>query len=418
MLRPIRALHPPFYIPKGALLVGGAVRDLLLGRRPLDLDFLAEDPEGIAQKTAQELGGRAFPLSEERGQYRVAVQGMTLDFAPLPKRLEEDLLGRDFRINALVLVKGIALGLPKVEEDLEKRRLEPVREENLYQDSLRSLRGVRLSVTLGLGLGKEARAALARHAVHLLAHPEEKPAPERVESELTRILLSPRAAYGVWLMERLGLLEVYLEELAETRGIDRLGRHFLDVFHHSLSVLFHLTWLYPKAPLELRLAALLHDVGKAKTQAWDEGKKRYRRESAKLAEALLLRLRFPKRTVKRVTTLILAHMHPLPQTPRLERRFFLRYKDLLPDLLYLQAADRFGRKEGEAEGWAFLELAKRFLQEPPPRKPLLSGEEVMALLSLHPGPEVGRVLNGLLLAQAEGRVKNREDALAFLEKLK
>jgi poly(A) polymerase len=395
------------------------VRDLLLGRRPTDLDLLAKDPEKAAQEAAFRLSGRLFPLDEERRLYRVVTpRRLTLDFAPL-EDLEEDLLSRDFRLNALALSGRLVLGPFGAREDLKGRRLEPVREENLYQDHLRSLRGVRLSTTLGLGLGPGARAALARHARHLQAHPEDRPAPERVGSELERLLLSPRAAHGFLLMDRLGLLEVYLPELARTRGVPQLGRHFLDVLDHSLSVLFHLLWLYPQAPLALRLAALLHDLGKATTGVWDEEKGRYRflgheKESARLAEVLLLRLRFPKKVVERVKALVLAHMHAPPSTPRGLRRFFLRRSDLLPDLLYLQAADRLARLEGEREAWALLELAEAFRTAPPPSRPLLSGEEVMALLGLSPGPEVGRALRRLLLAQAEGRVTSKEEARAFL----
>ena len=419
MLRPVGTLHPPLYIPQKAVLVGGAVRDLLLGRKPLDLDLLAKDPKGQAEEAASRLGGRFFPLDEERGLYRVVAGGLTLDFAPLLD-LEKDLLSRDFRLNAMALVNGVVLGPFGVERDLKERRLQVIREENLYQDSLRSLRGVRLAVTLGLGLGPASREMLKRHAHHLQAHPEAQPAPERVQSELERILLSPRAAYGFWLMERLGLLQVYLPELARTKRVEQLGRHFLDVFDHSLCVLFHLLFLKPDAPLALRLAALLHDLGKATTQSWDEVKGRYRflgheRESARLAEALLLRLRFPKKIVERTEALILAHMH-LP-SPKAKRRFFLKHKDLLPDLLYLQAADRLARMGGEAEAAPLLELAEEFLTAPPPQKPLLTGEEVMALLGLSPGPEVGRALRRLLLAQAEGKVKSKEEAEAFLKGL-
>jgi len=421
MLRPIGTLHPPLYIPEGTILVGGAVRDLLLGRRPLDLDLLAKDPERSAQEAALHLSGQAFPLDEERRLYRVVARGLTLDFAPL-EDLEKDLLSRDFRLNALALVGNLVLGPLGAAEDLRKRRLEPVREENLYQDALRSLRGVRLAVTLSLGLGPNARGMLLKHAQHLQAHPEAHPAPERVQAELEKILLSSRAAYGFWLLKRLGLLQVYLPELAETQGVKQLGRHFLGVFDHSLSVLFHLLWLYPRAPLALRLAALFHDLGKALTQTWDAAQARYRfpgheREGARLAETLLVRLRFPKKVVERTKALILAHMHPFPPTPRAKQRFFLKHQDLLPDLLYLQAADRLARQKGEAEAWALQGLIQEFHAKPPPRKPLLSGEEVMALLGLPPGPAVGRALRQLLLAQAEGRVKDKEEAMDFLRGL-
>ena len=200
----------PFYTPKDAFPVGGAVRDLLLGRRPTDLDYAALDPEKAAEEAKRRLGGSLFPLDPKRGHYRLVVGERTLDFTPLEGRLEEDLLRRDYRVNALLWKGGAVFGLKGVEEDLRRRLLVPVREENLYQDHLRSLRGVRLAATLGFGLPRRTREALGRHARFLQAHPEALPARERVKEELARLLLSPRAAFGLRLLERVGLLGVHL----------------------------------------------------------------------------------------------------------------------------------------------------------------------------------------------------------------
>lgn len=149
--------------------------------------------------------------------------GRTLDFIPLEGSPEEDLLRRDYRMNALLWRRGAVFGLRGVEEDLRRRVLVPVREENLYQDHLRSLRGVRLAASLGLGLPQESRRALARHARFLQAHPEALPARERVKEELLGLLLSPRAAFGLRLLQRVGLLGVYLPELALLVGLEQGG---------------------------------------------------------------------------------------------------------------------------------------------------------------------------------------------------
>lgn len=399
--------------------MGGAVRDLLLGRRPSDLDFVAEDPERAAEEARRRYGGTLLPLDPKRGQYRLVAGGLVLDFAPLEGSPEEDLLRRDYRVNALLWLRGKVFGLPGTAQDLEKRLLVPVREANLYQDHLRSLRGVRLAGTLGLGLPEATRKALARHARFLQAHPEAFPARERVREEISRLLLSPRPAFGLHALERTGLLGVFLPELALLVGLPQGGVHHLCAWRHTLSVVFHLLWLWPKAPLEARLAALYHDAGKPLTRRFDPEVGRFRflghaEVGAEMARAALSWLRFPKDGVERVQALVRRHMDRPPEERKALRRFLLKRRELLPDLLYLMAADRLGARGVEGEAWTLLENFQNALEEPLPTKPLLSGEEVMTLLRLSPGPEVGRALAALLEAQAEGRVTTLEEARAFL----
>ncbi len=399
--------------------MGGAVRDLLLGRRPLDLDFAALDPQKAAEEARARYGGTLFPLDPERGHYRLVAGALTLDFTPLEGSLEEDLKRRDYRVNALLWLKGKVFGLPGAEEDLRRRLLVPVREENLYADPLRSLRGVRLAATLGLGLPQKTREALARHARFLRENPSALPARERVREELERLLLCQRAPFGLHLLERTGLLGVYLPELTLLVGLHQGGVHHLPAWEHTLSVLFHLLWLFPEAPLEARLAALYHDAGKPLTRRYDPEVGRYRflghaEVGAEMAKAALSWLRFPKEVVERAAHLVRRHMDRLPEEPKALRRFYFKRKDLLPALPYLMAADRLSARGVEAEAWGVLEAYREALKEPLPERPLLSGEEVMALLGLKPGPLVGEALKALLEAQAEGSVKTQEEALRFL----
>ncbi len=395
------------------------MRDLLLGKGPpRELDFLAPDPQRAAREAQEALGGVLFPLDPERGYFRVVGGRLTLDFTPLEGPLEEDLWRRDFRLNALVHFRGRFWGLRGAEEDLRQRVLVPVAEANLLQDPLRGLRGVRLAAELGLGLPPRTREALREVARHLEAHPEALPAEERVGEELRRLLLSPKAAWGLGVLEETGLLRAFLPELRFLPGLEQGGVHHLEAFRHTLSVLFHLQWLWPKAPLEARLAALFHDVGKPLVRRFDREKGRYRflghaEVGAGATKAALTWLRFSRATVEKVAALVGRHMDHPPQGGEV-RRFLLRRQDLLPDLLYLMAADRLATREGEGEAWKVLGLLKALEANPLPTRPLLSGEEVMALLGLPPGPKVGEALRALLEAQAEGRVKTPEEARAFL----
>lgn len=399
--------------------MGGALRDLLLGKRPWDLDFAALDPQKAAEEARARYGGTLFPLDPLRGHYRLVAGELTLDFTPLEGSPEEDLRRRDYRVNALLWLKGKVFGLPGAEEDFRKRLLVPVREENLYADPLRSLRGVRLAATLGLGLPPGTKRALARHARFLRENPSALPARERVREELTRLLLCQRAPFGLHLLERTGLLGVYLPELALLVGLHQGGVHHLPAWEHTLSVLSHLLWLWPEAPLEPRLAALYHDAGKPLTRRYDPEVGRYRflghaEVGAEMARASLFWLRFPKEVVERAALLVRRHMDRPPEEPKALRRFYFKRKDLLPALPYLMAADRLSARGVEAEAWAVLEAYQEALKEPLPERPLLSGEEVLALLGLRPGPEVGEALRVLLEAQAEGRVRTREEAQALL----
>src|SRR2546421_2387676 len=150
-----------------AWVVGGAVRDGLLGRELLDLDIAVRDPKRAARAYAKRSGGAPFPLSERHGAWRVALDdGRTVDFTPLPGSVEDDLATRNFTINAIA--RPLAGGEPVDpfggQEDLEARRLRAVRESVFEDDPLRLLRAVRLEDELDLRLDEETEALLREHA--------------------------------------------------------------------------------------------------------------------------------------------------------------------------------------------------------------------------------------------------------------
>jgi hypothetical protein len=186
-----------------AWIVGGAVRDELLGRELVDLDIAVRQPKQAARAYAQRSGGSPFPLSERHGAWRVALEdGRTVDFTPLPGSVEDDLATRDFTINAIA--RPLAGGEPVDpfggQEDLEARRLRAVRESVFEDDPLRLLRAVRLEDELDLQLDEETETLVREHA-RLVT----RPAGERILAELRR--LSPggyRRLDGLGLLEPLG----------------------------------------------------------------------------------------------------------------------------------------------------------------------------------------------------------------------
>ncbi|SEJ79971.1 poly(A) polymerase [Deinococcus reticulitermitis] len=418
---------PPF--PPGAVLVGGAVRDWLRGRLPVDFDWAVPEPEAGARGLAAATGGRAFALDEERGYWRVHAPGnVQHDFVPLPADLNDDLRRRDFTVNALALTaSGGVIDPLGGQRDLKRRVLRMVSEENLRADPLRVWRAARFMTTLGLTPEPRTEAAVRAVTGELRAGALPLPAPERVRDEVHALLAHPEAARGVLVLDDLGLLALTVPELLEAKGIEQGGFHHLDVFGHSVEALHQLLARRPDADLVLRWATLLHDVGKARTLARDPqtGRRTFHghdKVGAELTAAILTRLRLPGEDVRRAAALVRAHMVPLPAGEKEARRFVHRRRELLPDLLSLMLADREaarGPSSSPASRHAYALGMERVLaaltEQPSAPPPLLTGEEVMALLNLGPGPRVGAALRALAEARAVGEVASAQEARAFVE---
>lgn len=414
--------------PVGGTLVGGAVRNALLGRPGADTDWLVPDPQVSARQLAEALEGSAFPLDEARGAYRVVTSGRTFDLSPLTGSLADNLAARDYTVNALAVTPDGTLIDPFGGRcDLARKQLRMLSPTALTADPLRPLRGVRLAVELGFGLEPATRQVITSHATAQVCGAAPLPAWERVTEELGRIVMSARAADGIALLAALGLLEVYLPELAQTRGVEQRGCHHLEVFEHSAEALRQLLIRFPEADLALRWAALLHDIGKPATKSYDEAGRYYHfyghdRLGSRLAQEVLTRLRAPHGVALRVAKLVRYHMLPLPKGERAARRFVHRRRDILPDLLKLMIADREAARGPLASDRAreayrlALGRVLAIMAEPGPEKPLLDGHEVMALLSLKPGPRVGEAVRFIQEAQAVGDVRTREDAEAALRR--
>ncbi|MEF2280361.1 HD domain-containing protein [Deinococcus sp. YIM 134068] len=417
---------PPF--PPGALLVGGAARDWLRGVAPKDFDWATPDPEGAARALAGEVGGSAFPLDEERGYWRVhAPDGVQHDLVPLPDDVTDDLRRRDFTVNALALTAaGQVIDPTGGRADLRARRLRMVSAANLWDDPLRAWRAVRFEVTLGFRLEAGTGAAVREVAAELAAGQLPMPAPERTRDEMHALLGHPDAARGVLRLEALGLLALTLPELREGSGVTQGGFHHLDVFGHGVEALHQLLARFPDASLPLRWATLLHDVGKPRAQGVNPRSGRttfydHDKLGAALTGQILTRLRLPSAQVERAAALVRAHMAPLPADEREARRFVHRRRDLLPDLLRLMLADREAARGPDshpairhAYAAAFARVLAALEERPTAPPPLLTGEDVMKLLGIPPGPAVGQALREVAEAQALGEVNSSEEARALL----
>jgi poly(A) polymerase len=423
-------------IPQSGYLVGGAVRDALLGKAFDDVDWLVVDPERMARQTAHELGGSAFPLDIERGVWRVMVGEITRDYIRLETDLEPNLRERDFTLNAIAVnSEGEIIDPLEGQKDLQSKIIRMVSAANLHADPLRCLRAVRFATQLNFKIDAETERTI-RDAVKLQqAKHLELPAWERIKEELEKIILSERAGFGFKMLEGLGMVGLYLPELAEGRNVTQGSLHHLDVLKHSFEALHQLVGHFPDADVALRWATLLHDVGKPRTKQDEDFNISFHGHAelgGEMAEGLLSRLRYSTEVVGRVKNLVHYHMIPLPhkrsqargEDERLGkevRRFVHRRRELLPDLLKLMLADREAARgkhasEGARQNYRLaMGRILKVLEEAPPKPPLLTGNDVMKLLSLLPGPKVGEALELLREAEAVGDATTREEAEALLK---
>ena len=425
-------------------LVGGPVRDVFLGQRPGDLDLttnatpeqVLEMTEGWADRTwtvgiafgtvGLRKGNSVFEITTYRSeQYGRTSRKPAVQYG---RSLEEDLGRRDFTINAM------AARLPGYEFTDPYRGFDALREKVLRtpgppeqsfgDDPLRILRAARFAAKLGFTIAPEVRAAMTDQAGRLGIV-----SAERITSELTKLMLAPDPALGVDVLVQTGVADQVLPEVSRLRmEADEHHRH-KDVYQHSLTVLrqaIELEPLYgldgdPAVQLTVRLAALLHDIGKPKTRTLlPDGRVAFHLHEvvgAKMTRRRLTALRFPNDVVRDVSRLVELHLrfHGYGEgewTDSAVRRYVRDAGTLLRQLHVLTRADCTTRNRAKAarlsRAYDGLEerIAELSEQEELARiRPELDGNEIMAILGVPPGPVVGKARDFLLeLRIAEGEL--------------
>ena len=395
-------------------VVGGSVRDVLIGREPIDWDLatdarpdrmLALLPGAVYENAfgtvAVRREGRPYELTTFRSDHEYA------DFrrphrVEFGEALEDDLARRDFTVNAMAWGYRRGAADPALLDphggrtDAAGRILRAVGDPGarFSEDALRMLRAIRLATTLEFEIEPATLAAIHRHAglaVHLSG--------ERIAGELDRLLAAPRPSRGLRLLEETGLLGALIPELAAQRGVPQNKTPGEDLWDHTLRTV-------DAAPADrpvLRLAALLHDVAKPETLAHGRFLG-HDAIGADRAQEILRRLRYPKPVVERVAQLVRQHMFssdPAASDAAI-RRFIARIgRPALDELLDLRAADNVGSgREAGAGGLA--ELRRRVAEQLEAEVALdrgdlaIDGNDLIAELGLAPGPRLGRVLDELL----------------------
>jgi tRNA nucleotidyltransferase/poly(A) polymerase len=441
-----------------AWLVGGAVRDRLLGREVQDLDIvIAGDVRAAARHLALTAGGPTFELSDAFGAWRIMdpARHWQVDLTPLREpSIEDDLALRDFTINAIAepLLGGPLIDPHEGRQDLAARRLRMVSPEALAADPLRVLRLARLACELGLEAEPATVEAARGHAAGIASVSQ-----ERVFAELRRILGADEALRGLAWMDDLALTPVVLPELDAQRGVEQTPYHHRDVHGHTLEVLQAVIDLErdPAAVLgedfaepvravlaepladgltrgaALRLGALFHDAAKPATRIVLEGDRvgfpGHDVQGAEMTRAALTRLRASERLRAHVAALTLHHLrlgflvHERPLSRRDVFRYLTTCEPVEVDVTLLSVADRLatrGRKAEEAIA-SHLELAGELLEAAlewraaGPREPVVRGDVLARALDLRPGPELGRLLEEIAEARYAGEIVTAQDAIEF-----
>ena len=449
----------------GSWIVGGALRDELLGREVTDIDIAVEgDPERAARELAAELRGPVFRLSEAFGAWRVVDRrgGRVYDFAPLQgATIEEDLRKRDFTVNAMARAAGeggAAAATPGSgalidplggRADLDSRTLRVLGPEAYESDPLRPLRLARLAAELGFEPDEETERLTAAAAPRVPAA-----SGERIFAELRRLVMAPGAVAGLALADRLGLLGAVLPELADLHDIDQSHYHHKDVYGHTLEVFERLIELEREATGELRevlerpladeltrgealrFGALLHDIGKPATHdVREDGRVTFMghdRLGEEMVRAVCRRLRTSERLSRFLEGITRHHLvlgflvHEGPLDRRAVYRYLKRTSPVEVEVTLLSCADRLATRGKNAERAidAHLELARELMpaalewrRHGPPRLPL-RGDELAAELGIEPGPELGRLLAALEEAVYAGEVADRAQAVELARRLR
>ncbi|MWV59330.1 CCA tRNA nucleotidyltransferase [Rathayibacter sp. VKM Ac-2754] len=428
-------------------LVGGPVRDAFLGHGVHDLDFTTSArPDDIVAVVAP-IAEAHWDIGRAFGTIGARVAGETVEITTYRSdsydgvsrkpevefgdSLEGDLVRRDFTVNAM------ALRLPEVVlvdpsggvEDLlaERLRTPSPAEQSFGDDPLRMLRGARFTSQLGFRTTDEVEWAMAELAGRI-----EDVSAERVQEELRKLLATPAPRAGLELLVDTGLAGYFLPELPALRLEQDEHHHHKDVYVHSLTVLEQAIELeeerHPGAAPDvvLRLAALLHDIGKPATRRLEPGGvvSFYHHDvvGSKLATRRLRSLKFDKQTITEVSRLIELHLRFFGYTEgawtdSAVRRYVTDAGPLLERLHILTRADVTTRNRRKAERLAhayddlehrIAELAEK--EELASKRPDLDGTRIMEILSLRPGPEVGQAYRFLLELRLEEGPLGEEEA--------
>lgn len=434
-----------------AYIVGGAVRDLLMGKELYDWDFTTNaTPEevlsvfkkneayytndfGMVGIPNENEGERPYEITTFRTEYGYS-DSRRPDEIHWGQNLEEDLQRRDFTINAMALnlinskspkkknndeVEVELIDPYNGQKDLESKIIRAVGnpQERFNEDALRMMRAVRIASELGFEIEENTKNAIIKHSrkIHKISG-------ERIRDELLKILASQNPYHGIKIFREVGLLKEVLPEFEKCFGVEQKspGRHHIyDVGTHSMLSLKYVA--ERNSDPIVRLATLLHDIGKPKTcKKLDSGIITFYNHEVvggRMVKIIAKRLKMSKKQSEKFYILVRHHLFTVNenQTDSAIRRFIRKVGiENVPDMLDLRIGDRLGGGATETS-WRLEEFKKRLIEVQ--KQPFtvhdlkISGNDVMNILHLKPGPEVGEALDSLFKKVEDKKIPNEKDAL-------
>lgn len=437
-------------------LVGGAVRDFLLGKRTYDRDLIVldEDARAFAVELSKFLDATFVPLDEENKIYRLVMSDKInyIDVTnPIENSLERDLMRRDLTINSIAVnlktfeVIDLCGGIT----DLQHGVLDCINVQNFEDDPLRLLRVYRFQALYGFELSHQVIEAACKYSDMVV-----KPAQERITCEIIKLFSGPFAYKALLNMDKTWILEKIFPFVKELKQVPKNTHHHLDLFHHSIETVKQLSGIYANSSPEikehmnridfggasriahLKLAAFMHDIGKFSTWTIEEDTGRHRfikhdDVGAKMTYQLLKRMSFSNKQIDYIASMVKNHIYPsqVVASPEVNDKVMMRYIRKMSnnsiDNILLAQADRLSAR-GEAVTDEIVEnninnlnrlmqfyLDVRDTLEPLPK--LLDGKEVMQILNIPPSPKLGVIMDALHEAQISGDVVDKNMAIEFIK---
>ncbi len=433
-------------------VVGGYVRDLLLGTEVQDIDILVMgDGIGFARGVAADLGIASVVTYDRFGTAMVPLPEGKLEFVGArkerynessrnpevtPATLEEDLARRDFTVNALAVSLNAERfgelqdphgGVRDLEARILRTPLEPA--QTFDDDPLRMMRVVRFASQLGFAVQPGVLNAVEemRDRIRIVSQ-------ERVSDELLKLLRSPKPSIGLVLMFQTGLLHLIFPEIAQMAGVDqRKDHHHKDVFRHTCTVVDNIAQTTDN--VWLRFVALVHDIAKPRTKAYQEGTgwtfHGHEEIGARMMKKIFQRLRLPHGPLSYVEKLVRLHLRPMVLvdevvTDSAVRRLMFEAGPDIDDLMKLCRADITSKNPAlVARYLRNYEIVMEKIREVEEKdrmrnwEPPVKGEEIMAVCGIPPGRTVGILKQAIEEAILDGRIPNEHDAaLAYLHSIK
>jgi poly(A) polymerase len=426
-----------------AFVIGGYVRDAVMGRECMDIDVVSEySGVALAEKVAQSLGVKKISVFKNFGTAHFRFEGYDVEFVGARKEsyrrgsrkpivedgtLEDDQNRRDFTINALAIsleknhwgeVVDPFDGLKDIEAGVIRTPLDPV--VTYSDDPLRMMRAIRFATQLGFEIEKESFAAIAALAERLRIL-----SAERISDELNKIILSPTPSLGFKLLEQSGLLIQFFPEMVALKGVEkRDGMAHKDNFYHTLEVLDNVA--EKSDNLWLRWAAILHDIAKPATKRFEAGHgwtfHGHEDKGSRMVPKIFARLKLPlDHQMKFVQKLVLLHLRPIVLTKEeisdsAVRRLLFEAGDDIDALMILCRADITSKNEKRVKRYlANYEVVIQKLIEVEEKdsirnfQPPISGELIMKTFGIKPSREIGIIKNAIKEAILEGEIQNDYD---------